>query len=305
MAKQLKFGADARQSLLKGVNILGNAVATTLGPKGRNVAIEKKWGSPTVIHDGVTVAKEIELKNPYENIGAQLVKEAASKTNDAAGDGTTTSTILAQAMVNQGIQNLAAGANPMIIRRGLEKGLSVVLKELDSMKKDIKIDDLESIEKVANISAADETIGKEIATAVAKVGRNGLITAEEGKGIGLETKETTGMEFDQGFLSPYFATNTEKMEAVIDNPYIIITDKKISSIQDILPFLEKLVKLTKNFVIIADDIDGEALATLVVNKLRGTFNVLAVKAPGFGDRRKAMLEDIAVLTGGQVIAESR
>ena len=303
MAKQLKFGADARQSLLKGVNILGNAVATTLGPKGRNVAIEKKWGSPTVIHDGVTVAKEIELKNPYENIGAQLVKEAASKTNDAAGDGTTTSTILAQAMVNQGIQNLAAGANPMIIRRGLEKGLSVVLKELDSMKKDIKIDDLESIEKVANISAADETIGKEIATAVAKVGRNGLITAEEGKGIGLETKETTGMEFDQGFLSPYFATNTEKMEAVIDNPYIIITDKKISSIQDILPFLEKLVKLTKNFVIIADDIDGEALATLVVNKLRGTFNVLAVKAPGFGDRRKAMLEDIAVLTGGQVIAE--
>jgi len=303
MAKQLKFGADARQSLLKGVNILGNAVATTLGPKGRNVAIEKKWGSPTVIHDGVTVAKEIELKNPYENIGAQLVKEAASKTNDAAGDGTTTSTILAQAMVNQGIQNLAAGANPMIIRRGLEKGLSVVLKELDSMKKDIKIDDLESIEKVANISAADETIGKEIATAVAKVGRNGLITAEEGKGIGLETKETTGMEFDQGFLSPYFATNTEKMEAVIDNPYIIITDKKISSIQDMLPFLEKLVKLTKNFVIIADDIDGEALATLVVNKLRGTFNVLAVKAPGFGDRRKAMLEDIAVLTGGQVIAE--
>ncbi len=303
MAKQLKFGAEARQSLLKGVNILGNAVATTLGPKGRNVAIEKKWGSPTVIHDGVTVAKEIELKDPYENMGAQLVKEAASKTNDAAGDGTTTSTVLAQAIVNQGIQNLAAGANPMIIRRGLEKGLSTVLKELDSMKKDIKIDDLESIEKVANISAADESIGKEIATAIAKVGRNGLITAEEGKGLGIETKETSGMEFDQGFLSPYFATNTEKMESVIDNPYIIITDKKISSIQDVLPFLEKLVKLTKNFVIIADDIDGEALATLVVNKLRGTFNVLAVKAPGFGDRRKAMLEDIAVLTGGRVIAE--
>ena len=303
MAKQLKFGQDARQSLLRGVNILANAVATTLGPKGRNVAIEKKWGGPSVIHDGVSVAKEIDLKDPYENMGAQLVKEAASKTNDSAGDGTTTATVLAQAIVNKGLQNVAAGANPMIVRRGLEKGLAVVIKELNAMKKDIKIDDLASIEKVATISSASEEIGKEIARAVIKVGRNGLITAEEGKGLDLETKETSGMEFDNGFLSPYFATNTEKMEAVIEHPYIVITDKKISSIQDILPFLEKLVKLTKNFVIISEDIDGEALATLVVNKLRGTFNVLAVKAPGFGDRRKAMLEDIAILTGGKVIAE--
>jgi chaperonin GroEL len=303
MAKQLKFGQDARNSLLKGVNILANAVATTLGPKGRNVAIEKKWGGPTVLHDGVSVAKEIDLKDPYENMGAQLVKEAASKTNDAAGDGTTTSTVLAQAIVNKGLQNVAAGANPMIIRRGLEKALEVVIKELDGMKKDIKIDDLASIQKVATISAGDDEIGKEIAHAVVKVGRNGLITAEEGKGLALETKETSGMEFDNGFLSAYFATDTEKMEAVIDHPYIVITDKKISSIQDILPFLEKLVKLTKTFVIISEDIDGEALATLVVNKLRGTFNVLAVKAPGFGDRRKAMLEDIAILTGGKVIAD--
>lgn len=303
MSKQLKFGQNARQSLLNGVNILANAVATTLGPKGRNVAIEKKWGGPTVLHDGVSVAKEIDLKDPYENMGAQLVKEAASKTNDSAGDGTTTSTVLAQAIVNKGLQNVAAGANPMIVRRGLEKALSVVIKELDDMKKEIKINDLESIKKVATISAASEEIGKVIADAVVKVGRDGLLTAEEGKGLTLETKETSGMEFDNGFLSPYFATNTEKMEAVIDHPYIIITDKKISSIQDILPFLEKLIKLTKTFVIIAEDIDAEALATLVVNKLRGTFNVLAVKAPGFGDRRKAMLEDIAALTGGKVISE--
>ena len=303
MAKQLKFGQDARQSLLNGINILADAVITTLGPKGRNVAIDKKWGGPTVIHDGVSVAKEIELENPYENMGAQLIKEAASKTNDVAGDGTTTATVLAQAIANKGLQNVAAGSNPMIIRRGLEKGLEVVLSELDHMKKEIKDNDKESIEQVATISAGDSQIGKRIAESLVKVGRDGLITAEEGKGLFLETKETSGMEFDQGFLSPYFATNTEKMEAVVDNPYIIITDKKISSIQEILPFLEKLVKLTKNFVIIADDIDGEALATLVVNKIRGTFNVLAVKAPGFGDRRKAMLEDIAVLTGGQVISD--
>ena len=303
MAKQLKFGADARQSLLKGINTLANAVTTTLGPKGRNVAIDRKWGGPSVIHDGVSVAKEIELKDPYENMGAQLVKEAASKTNDSAGDGTTTATLLAQAIANKGMQNVAAGANPMMIRYGLEKGLEVVLKELDSLKKEIKVDDQASIENVATISAGNEEIGKKIAEAVVKVGRDGLITAEEGKGMGLETKETSGMEFDNGFLSAYFATNTETMEATIDNPYIMITDKKISSIQDILPFLEKLVKLTRNFVIIADDIEGEALATLVVNKLKGTFNVLAVKAPGFGDRRKAMLEDIAVLTGGKVISE--
>lgn len=303
MAKQLKFGADARQSLLNGINILANAVITTLGPKGRNVAIDKKWGGPTVIHDGVSVAKEIELENPYENMGAQLIKEAASKTNDIAGDGTTTATVLAQAIANKGLQNVAAGANPMIVRKGLEKGLKAVIKKLDEMKKDIKFDDAASIEQVATISAGDGEIGKKIADAMVKVGRDGLITAEEGKGLFIETKETSGMEFDSGFLSAYFATNTEIMEAAIENPYIIITDKKISSIQDILPFLEKLVKMTKNFVIIADDVDGEALSTLVVNKLRGTFNVLAVKAPGFGDRRKAMLEDIAVLTGGQVISE--
>ncbi len=303
MAKQLKFGQDARQSLLRGVNILANAVVTTLGPKGRNVAIDKKWGGPSVIHDGVTVAKEIELKDPYENMGAQIIKEAASKTNDIAGDGTTTATLLAQAIANKGLQNVAAGANPMMVRYGLEKGLKAVIEQLDKMKKEIKIDDQASIEHVATISAGNEEIGKKIAEAVIKVGRDGLITAEEGKGMSLDTKETSGMEFDSGFLSSYFATNTESMEAVIDKPHIIITDKKITSIQDILPFLEKLIKVTKNFVIIADDVEGEALATLVVNKLRGTFNALAVKAPGFGDRRKAMLEDIAILTGGKVISD--
>jgi len=303
MAKQLKFGQDARQSLLNGVNILADAVITTLGPKGRNVAIDKKWGGPTVLHDGVSVAKEIDLQDPYENMGAQLIKEAASKTNDAAGDGTTTATVLAQAIVNKGLQNVAAGANPMIIRRGLEKGLKVVIDQLDQMKKEIKSDDQESIQQVATISAGSDEIGKIIAQSMVKIGKDGLITAEEGKGLFLETKETSGMEFDQGFLSPYFATNTETMEAVVEDPYIVLTDKKISSLQEFLPFLEKLVKLTKNIVIVADDIDGEALAALVVNKIRGTFNILAVKAPGFGDRRKAMLEDIAVLTGGQVISE--
>lgn len=303
MAKQLKFGQAARQSLLNGINILANAVITTLGPRGRNVAIDKKWGGPSVIHDGVTVAKEIELKDPFENMGAQLIKEAASKTNDIAGDGTTTATLLAQAIANKGLQNVAAGANPMMVRYGLEKGLAAVLAQLDKMKIDIKINDQASIENVATISAGNIDIGKKIAEAMIKVGKDGLITAEEGKGMGLETKETSGMEFNNGFLSAYFATNTERMESVIEHPYIIITDKKISSIQDILPFLEKLVKLTKNFVIIAEDVDGEALTTLVLNKLRGTFSVLAVKAPGYGDNRKAMLEDIAVLTGGQVISD--
>jgi len=303
MAKQLKFGQDARQSLLKGINIMASAVVTTLGPKGRNVAIGKSWGAPNVIHDGVTVAKEIELKDPFENMGAQLIREAASKTNDVAGDGTTSSTLLAQAIANKGMENVAAGANPMIIRKGLQKGLKVILEELDKFKEEIKVEDINKIEQVATISAGDAEIGKKIADAVAKVGKDGLITADEGKGLFIETKETSGMEFDQGFLSPYFVTNTESMEATVDNPHIIITDKKISSIQDILPFLEKLVKLTKNFVIIAEEVDGEALATLVVNKLRGTFNVLTVKAPGFGDRRKAMLEDIAALTGGKVISE--
>jgi chaperonin GroEL len=303
MAKQLKFGQDARQSLLNGINILADAVITTLGPKGRNVAIDKKWGGPTIIHDGVTVAKEIELENPYENMGAQLIKEAASKTNDIAGDGTTTATLLARAIANKGMQNVTAGSNPMMIRRGLEKGLEVVISELDKMKKEIKADDKDSIEQVATISAGDSEIGKVIAESMVKIGKDGLISTEEGKGLFLETKETSGMEFDQGFLSPYFATNTEDMEAVIENPYIVITDKKISSVQEILPLLEKVVKVTKDFVIIAEDIDSEALATLIVNKIRGTFNVLAVKAPGFGDRRKAMLEDIAVLTGGTVISD--
>ncbi|HOZ80756.1 MAG TPA: chaperonin GroEL [Candidatus Woesebacteria bacterium] len=303
MSKQLKFGQDARASLSKGINILADAVTTTLGPKGRNVGIDRKWGGPSIIHDGVSVAKEIELADPYENMGAQLLKEAASKTNDSAGDGTTTATLLAQAIVNKGLQTVAAGANPMMVRYGLEKGLAAVLSELNKQKKEIRIDDLDSIKHVATISAGSEELGETIAKAVVKVGRDGLITAEEGKGLGLETKETSGMEFDNGFLSPYFATNTETMEATIERPYIVITDKKISSIQEILPFLEKLVKLTKNFVIISEDIDGEALATLVVNKIRGTFNVLAVKAPGFGDRRKAMLEDIAVLTGGKVISD--
>ena len=303
MAKQLKFGADARQALLRGVNVLADAVTTTLGPKGRNVGIDKKYGGPTIIHDGVTVAKEIELKDAYENMGAQLLKEAASKTNDIAGDGTTTATLLAQAIVNKGLQNVTAGSNPMMIRKGLEKGLTAILAEIDKMKTEIDIKDKAEITQVATISAGDTVIGQKIADAVVKVGRDGLITAEEGKGLAIETKETSGMEFDQGFLSPYFATNTEAMEAIVNNPYIIITDKKISSIQEVLPFLEKLVKLTKNFVIISEDVDGEALATLVINKLKGTFNVLAVKAPGFGDRRKAMLEDIAVLTGGQVISD--
>ncbi len=303
MSKQLKFGQDARESILKGVNTLANAVITTLGPKGRNVAIDKKWGGPTVLHDGVSVAKEIELQDPYENMGAQLIKEAASKTNDIAGDGTTTATVLAQAIVNKGLQNVTAGANPMIIRKGLEKGLKAVIEELDKMKKEIKSNDQASIEQVATISAGDSEIGKIIAESMVKIGKDGLITAEEGKGMALDTKETSGMEFDQGFLSAYFATNTETMEATIENPYIVLTDKKISSLQEFLPFLEKLVKLTKNIVIIADDIDGEALAALVVNKIRGTFNILAVKAPGFGDRRKAMLEDISVLTGGTVISE--
>ena len=303
MAKQLKFGQDARQSVLNGLNILANAVTTTLGPKGRNVGIDKKWGGPSIIHDGVSVAKEIELKDPFENMGAQLLKEAASKTNDVAGDGTTTATLLAQAIANKGIQNVTAGANPMFIRKGLEKGLKALLESLDKMKTSIDIKDRDEIEHVATISAGDQEIGAKIADAVVKVGRDGLITAEEGKGLGIDTKETSGMEFDQGFLSPYFATNTETMESAIERPHLVITDKKISSIQEILPFLEKLVKLTKNFVIIADDIEGEALATLVVNKLRGTFNCLAVKAPGFGDRRKAMLEDIAILTGGRVISE--
>ena len=301
MAKQLLIGEKARQSILRGVNILAQAVATTLGPRGRNVAFDKKWGAPNVVHDGVTVAKEIELADPFENMGAQLIKEAASKTNDVAGDGTTTSTILAQAVVSEGLKNVTAGANPMGIKRGIEKAVKAVVDELKKMARQVKSD--EEVAQVATISAADAKIGAKIAEALKKVGKSGVITVEEGRGLEIEIDYKEGMAFDQGYVSPYFVTNSDNMESVIEKPYILITDKKISSVQEILPFLENIVKVTKNFVIIADDIEGEALATLVVNKLRGTFNCLVVKAPGFGDRRKEMLADIAVLTGGIVISE--
>lgn len=300
MAKQIKFAEDARQSMIRGVNILARAVVTTLGPKGRNVAIDKKWGPPNVIHDGVTVAKEIELEDPYENMGAQLVKEVASKTNDVAGDGTTTSTLLAQAIVNAGFKNVTAGANPMILKVGMEKGAEAVVAEIRKMAKTIKDAD---VVKVATISAQDEKIGSLIAEALSKVGKDGVVTVEEGKGLDLSIDYKEGMEFDKGYASQYFVTIPEKMEAELSDAYILITDKKISAISDLLPFLEKFIKVSKNLVIIADDIEGEALATLVVNRLKGVLNVLAIKAPGFGDRRKAMLEDIAILTGGTVISE--
>lgn len=300
MAKQLKFSEDARQSLIRGINVVAKAVVTTLGPKGRNVALDKKWGAPNVVHDGVTVAKEIELEDPFENMGAQLVKEAASKTNDVAGDGTTTSTLLAQAIVNSGFKNVTAGANPMMLKSGMEKGVDAVVAEIKKQAKTVKDAD---VAKVATISAQDEKIGSLIAEALHKVGKDGVVTVEEGKGLTMEIEYKEGMEFDKGYASPYFVTIPDKMEAEIEDPYILITDKKISAISDLLPFLEGFIKVSKNLVIIADEIDGEALATLVVNKLRGTFNVLAIKAPGFGDRRKAMLDDIAVLTGGTVISE--
>lgn len=300
MAKQIQFSDEARQSLVKGVNILAKAVVTTLGPKGRNVALDKKWGAPNVIHDGVTVAKEIELEDPFENMGAQMVKEAASKTNDTAGDGTTTATLLAQAIINIGMKNVTAGANPMILRAGIEKAVEAVVAEVKKMAKPVKDTD---VAKVAMISAQDEKIGALIADALAKVGKDGVVTVEEGRGLEMEIEYKEGMEFDKGYASAYFVTNPERMEAEIEDPYILITDKKISALQELLPFLESLVKVSKNLVIIADDIEGEALATLVVNKLRGTFNTLAIKAPGFGDRRKEMLDDIAILTGGTVISE--
>lgn len=300
-AKQLKFGDEARKSLVAGVNTLAKAVITTLGPKGRNVALDKKWGGPTVVHDGVSVAKEIDLADPFENMGAQLVKQAANKTNDAAGDGTTTSTALAAAIVNQGMERIGKGANPMSVKRGIDKGVEAVVSEIKKMAKPIK--GKEEIAQVATISAGDAEIGNKIAEALEKVGRDGVVTVEEGKGLTIDIEYTDGMEFDKGYASPYFVTDTAKMEAEIENPYILITDKKIASIQDMLPFLESFIKVSKNLVIIADDLEGEALATLVVNKMRGSFNVLAVKAPGFGDRRKAMLEDIAILTGGTVISE--
>ena len=301
MAKQLQFTQDARASLKAGVDKMANAVKTTLGPKGRNVAVDKKFGAPTVTHDGVTVAREIELEDPFENMGAQLLKEAATKTNDIAGDGTTTSVVIAQAIVTEGLRNIAAGANPMLLKRGLDKGVAAVVAEIKSQATEVKGKD--EIAHIAGISAADADIGELIAEVHDKVGRDGVITVEESKGLEFEKEYVEGMQIDRGYISAYFVTNADKMEAIIEDAYILITDKKISAITDILPVLEKLVQVSKNLVIVAEDIDGEALATLVVNKLRGTINVLGVKAPGFGDRRKAMLEDIAILTGGKVISE--
>lgn len=301
MAKQLVFTDEARKKLKQGVDVMANAVKTTLGPKGRNVALDKKFGSPTVTHDGVTVAREVELEDAFENMGAQLLKEAATKTNDAAGDGTTTSVVLAQAIVHEGLRNIAAGANPMLLKRGLEKGGAAVVEAIKADAKEVK--GKAEIAQIATISAADEAIGQLIADVMDKVGREGVITVEESKGLQFETEFVEGMQIDRGYISAYFVTNADRMEATIEDPYILITDKKISAITDILPVLEKLVQVSKNLVLVAEDIDGEALATLAVNKMRGTLNVLAVKAPGFGDRRKAMLEDIAILTGGIVITE--
>ncbi len=300
MAKILKFSSDAREKLLKGINTLTEAVAITLGPKGRNVAIDKKWGAPNIVHDGVTVAKEIDLEDPFENMGAQLLKEAASKTNDVAGDGTTTATVLTKAIVTEGLKNIQAGANPMILKKGIEKAVTALVLELAKMSKKVGS---EEIAQVATISAADTQIGQLIAQALEKVGKDGVVTVEEGKTMEMAVDYKEGMEFDKGFVSPYFVTDTDKMESSIEDAYILITDKKISSASDLVPFLEKFVAVSKSLVIIADEVEGEALALLVVNKLRSTFNVLAVKAPGFGDRRKEMLEDIAILTGGKVISE--
>jgi len=300
-AKTIIYGEEARQKLKAGIEKLTKAVATTLGPKGGNVALEKSWGAPHVVHDGVTVAKEIELGDKFENMGAQLVREAASKTNDVAGDGTTTATVLVQALVDAGLRNVSAGANPMIIRKGLEKGVDAVVAEIKKLAKQITTKEEKA--QVATISAQDAEIGKLIAEAMEKVGDSGVITVDESKGFEIELEYKEGMQFDKGYASPYFVTNSEKMEAVIENPYILVTDSKISNINDMLPMLEGFVKISKNLVIIADDVEGEALATLVVNKLRGTFNVLAVKAPGFGDRRKSMLQDICVLTSAQFVSE--
>ncbi len=302
MPKQLVFSEEARRSLKRGVDKLADAVSTTLGPKGRNVALDKKFGAPTVTHDGVTVAKEIELEDPYENMGAQLLKEAATKTNDIAGDGTTTATVLAQTIVNEGLKNVAAGANPMLLKRGIEAATEKVAQAIRDMA--VAINTKEEIASVAAISAQDREIGDLIAEVMDKVGKDGVITVEESKGLEFETEYVEGMQFDRGYLSPYFITTPDTMEAVINEPYILIHEKKISAAQDIVPILEKLVQIgRRELVIIAEDVDGEALATLVLNRLRGMLNVLAVKAPGFGDRRKAMLQDIAVLTGGTVISE--
>ena len=301
MAKQILFDEEARRALEKGVDALANAVKVTLGPKGRNVVLDKKFGAPTITNDGVTIARDIDLEDPFENMGAQLVRQVATKTNDIAGDGTTTATLLAQAMIHEGMRNVAAGANPMVLKKGIEKAVKALVDELHKVSK--PVESQKAIAQVATVSSSDEEIGKYIADAMEKVGKEGVITVEESKGMETNLSVVEGMQFDRGYISPYMVTDTDKMEAVMNDPFILITDKKISSVNDILPILEQVVKMGKELVIIAEDLDGEALATIVVNKLRGTFKALAVKAPGFGDRRKAMLEDIAILTGGQLISE--
>jgi len=301
MAKVIKFSEEARRAMLRGVDTLADAVKVTLGPKGRNVVLEKKFGSPLITNDGVTIAKEIELEDAFENMGAQLVKEVATKTNDVAGDGTTTATVLAQALIREGLKNVTAGASPIGLRKGIDKAVKVAVEELQKISK--SIEGKQSIAQVAAISAADEEIGEQIAEAMEKVGKDGVITVEESRGFFTELEVVEGMQFDRGYVSPYMITDTDKMEAVLDNPYILITDKKISSTQEILPLLEKIVQQSRPLLVIAEDLEGEAQAMLIVNKLRGTFNAVAVKAPGFGDRREAMLQDIAALTGGQVITE--
>lgn len=301
MAKQIKYGQDARHALESGINQLANTVKITLGPKGRNVVLDKKFGAPLITNDGVTIAKEIELEDPFENMGAQLVKEVATKTNDVAGDGTTTATLLAQALVREGLKNVAAGANPMIVRKGIQKVVDAVVEKLLSTAK--KVHGKEDIARVASVSAANEEIGQLIAEAMEKVTADGVITVEESKTAETYSEIVEGMQFDRGYITPYMVTDTEKMEAVLDDPYILITDKKISNIQEILPLLEQVMQAGRKMVIIAEDVEGEALSTLIVNKLRGTFVCVPVKAPGFGDRRKEMLQDIAILTGGQVISE--
>src|SRR5674476_916266 len=301
MAKQILFDEEARRALEKGVNALANAVKVTLGPKGRNVVLDKKFGAPTITNDGVTIARDIELEDPFENMGAQLLKEVATKTDDVAGDGTTTAVVLGQAMINEGIRNVTAGANPMLIRIGIEKAVAVVVEEIKKQSR--PIDTREEIASIATISAADPEVGDIIAEVMDKVGKDGVVTVEEGQSLGLEKEYTEGMQFNRGYISAYFVTNPDRMEAVLESARILITDKKISAVADILPSLEKAVAVGKPLLIIAEDVDGEALATLVVNKLRGTIQVLGVKAPGFGDRRKEMLRDIAILTGGTVISE--
>jgi chaperonin GroEL len=301
MAKQILYGEEARRALKAGIDALANVVKVTLGPRGRPVALDRKFGAPNVINDGVSIAKDIELPDPFENMGAQLVKEAAIKTNDKCGDGTTTATVLAQAIVNGGFKNIAAGADAMSLKRGVEKGVTAIVAELKKMSTPVTTK--EQVAQVATISAADAEVGSLIAEVMEKVGKDGVITVEESKGLLFETEYVEGMEFDRGYISPYFITNPELMKTELEDPYILITDKKISAIAELLPVLEKILQVSKNFVVIAEDVEGEALATLVVNKLRGTLNCVAVKAPGFGDRRKAMLEDIAMLTGGKVISE--